>query len=96
MKKLLDKDSILWGVIVCLASEALCALLLMGIMLIGHLPLETHVRWLAACFVPPLLLLRYYAHGKAYPATLKAVIITFFVTFVAFMWYVLKYRYITF
>jgi hypothetical protein len=94
--KLIEKDSILWGVIFCLAGEVLCALLLWLVLWIGGLGVEEHVRWFAVAFVPPVLLLRYYAHSKAYPTTLKAVIVTFFVTFVAFMWFLLKYRYINF
>jgi RsiW-degrading membrane proteinase PrsW (M82 family) len=42
------------------------------------------------------LLLRYYAHAKDYPTTLKAVITTFFVTVVLFMWAMLRYKFITF
>ena len=50
----------------------------------------------AVAFVPPALLLRYYAHAKDYPTTLKAVITTFFVTVVLFMWAMLRYKFITF
>ena len=53
-------------------------------------------RWFAVAFVPPLLLLRYYAKIQDYPMTLKSVITTFFITFVIFMWIIMKYRYISF
>ena len=75
------------------ASELLCAALIFVVTIIVG---RCDMRWFAAAFVPPLLLLRYYAREKSYPTTLKAVITTFFVTFVAFMWFMLKYKYITF
>lgn len=96
MKKLLDKDSIAVGVAATLLSEILCALLIWFILLVAGLPVSEHVRWFAAALVPPALLLRHYAHQKEYPLTLKAVITTFFVTVVLFMWFLLKYKYITF
>lgn len=94
MKKILNKDSLLWGAAFSLGSEVLCALLLWVVLLLTGTAVEAHVRWFAACFVPPLLLIRYYAHAKDYPNTLKASIVTFFVTFVAFMWFLLKYHHL--
>jgi len=96
MKELLQKDSILIGIIATLASEILCALVVWGVILVTHTPIAENVRWFAICFVPPLLLLRYYAKKRDYPTTLKSVITTFFITFVAFMWVMLKYKYISF
>lgn len=96
MNKLLDRNSIAAGILLTLASETLCALLLWGVLALLGQDLEAHLRWFAAAFVPPLLLLRHYAHEKDYPLTLRAVIVTFFVTFAAFMWAMLKYHYITF
>ncbi|MCQ2260170.1 MAG: hypothetical protein MJZ77_02130 [Bacteroidales bacterium] len=96
MKKLLNRNSILAGVVLCLLAELLCAALLWLVLLLLGIPAADHLRWFAVAFLPPLLLLRYYAKCQSYPDTLKAVITTFFVTFVLFMWYMLKYRYITF
>lgn len=96
MKKILNKSSATLGVIAAVVSELLCAALLWVALLIAGVPATEHLRWFAVAFVPPLLLLRYYAKVQEYPVTLKAVIVTFFVTFVLFMWYMLKHRYITF
>lgn len=94
--KALNRNSIATGVIATLLSEVLCALLIFLLLLIPAIGMEGHVRWFAAAFVPPLLLVRYYAKAIEYPMALKASISTLFVTFVAFMWVMLKYRYITF
>ena len=96
MKKLINKNSIAVGILLAVGSEVLCALLLWGVLAVLGQDLEAHLRWFAIAFVPPLLLLRHYAREKDYPLSLKAVIVTFFVTFVAFMWAMIKYHYITF
>lgn len=96
MKKLLNHNSVAAGIIAALGSEVLCAALLWGVLLIAGLPAEEHLRWFAVAFVPPVLLLRYYAKQKEYPTTLKTILVTFFVTFVAFAWLLLKYKHITF
>ena len=96
MNNLLHRNSIAAGVLFTVAVEAFCGLLVWGVLAVTGLDIASHVRWFAVAFVPPLLLLRHYAREKEYPLTLKAVISTFFVTFVAFMWVMIKYRYITF
>ena len=96
MKKLLHKNSIALGVVATLLSELLCALLVLVVIIILQVPIVEGARWFAIAFVPPLLLLRYYAKIQDYPTTLKAVITTFFVTFVIFMWFIMKNRYISF
>ena len=96
MKKLLLHNSIAAGLIAGLGSELLCAALLWAILALAGLPVETHVRWFAIAFVPPVLLLRFYAKAQECPVTLKTVIVTFFVTFVGFVWFLLKYKYVTF
>ena len=95
MKKLLDKNSLPLGAIATLLSELLCALLLWLILLVAGIPVTEHLRWFAVAFVPPALLLRYYAHRKDFPDTLKAVIVTLFITVVLFMWWMLKYQHLT-
>jgi hypothetical protein len=96
MKKLLNTDSYLVGAIATLVSELLCAGLLWIVLLATGTPLADHVRWFVIAFVPPVLLLRYYAKEKAYPATLRATITTFFITLVVFMWFLIKYKHVTF
>ncbi len=93
--KILEKNSFILGCIAVLASEVLCAILVWLILLIVGLPIAEHLRWFAAAFVPPILLLRHYAKEKEYPDTLKSVIVTFFITFIAFMFFLLKYHYIS-
>ena len=95
MKKILNKNSVPLGIVAAIVSELLCAALLWAALLVAGMPMAEHMRWFAVAFVPPLLLLRYYAKVQEYPVTLKAVIVTFFVTFVLFMWYMLRHRYIT-
>lgn len=96
MNKLLNKDSIALGVTATLLSELLCAGVVWLVLTIIHYPLAENMRFFAVCFVPPALLLRRYAHVKDYPATLKAVITTFFATVVLFMWAMLKFKFISF
>ncbi|MBO4599432.1 MAG: hypothetical protein J5641_01705 [Bacteroidales bacterium] len=96
MKKLLHNDSIATGIVATLIGELLCAALVWIVLTVLRVPIAENVRWFVIAFVPPVLLLRYYAKERDYPTTLKAVITTFFVTFVAFMWFMLKYKYISF
>lgn len=94
--KIIDRNSIAVGIIATLLSEVLCALLIFLILLIPAIGMDGHIRWFAAAFVPPLLLVRHYAKAIEYPMALKASITTLFLTFVSFMWVMLKYKYITF
>ena len=96
MKELLHKDSITVGIVATLLSELICAALVWIVIAILQVPLAENARWFAIAFVPPLLLLRYYAKIQDYPTTLKTVITTFFITFVMFMWFMMKYKYISF
>lgn len=96
MKKLLDSNRYIVGVLWTLGSEIVIGTLVWVVLLATGWDVVTHIRWFSLAFVPPLLLLRYYAHQKEYPLTLRAVIVTFFVTFVAFMWVMLKNHYIAF
>ena len=96
MKELLHKDSITVGIVATLLSELICAALVWIVIAILQVPPAENARWFAIAFVPPLLLLRYYAKIQDYPTTLKTVISTFFVSFVIFMWVMMKYKYISF
>ena len=96
MKKLLHQDSITLGIIATLLSELLCAVLVWAVIALLRQPIAECARWFVVAFVPPLLLLRHYAKVKDYPITLKTVITTFFITFVVFMWLMLKFKFISF
>lgn len=84
-KDFLKQDSPMTGIVVTLASEvAVCVLLWIGLLLAGISPSE-HLRWFGACFIPPVLFLRYYAKKNDYPKVTKTIIITLFVTFILWM-----------
>ncbi|MBR1849936.1 MAG: hypothetical protein IJ789_01030 [Bacteroidales bacterium] len=82
---LLKQNSHLVGAILGLGSEALSALLLWAGLAIAGQPMAGHERWFAAIFIAPLLLLRHYAKSQQQLRVTQALIVTLFVTFVAFM-----------
>lgn len=88
----MNRNTIATGIIATLLSEVLCALLIFLILLIPVVGLAGHERWFAAAFVPPLLLVRHYAKAEQYPLALKSSITTLFISFVVFMWVMLKYK----
>ena len=90
MKQFFQQDRLLVGLLAGLGSEVLTALLLWVALLVVGLQVDEHVRWFGIAFVPPVLLLRYYAHLKKCPLVTKTLIITVFVSFVVFMFYLLK------
>lgn len=84
----LKQDKPVTGIVVTIASEVIVAALLwVGLLIAGINQLE-HLRWFGACFIPPILFLRYYAKKKEQPTVTKTIIITFFVTFLVFMFLV--------
>lgn len=90
MKHFFQSDNILVGLVAGLGSEVLAALLLWAVLGIVGLPLAGHERWFGICFVAPLLILRAYAHGKSHPVVTKTLIVTLFVTFLLFMFFLFK------
>lgn len=95
MKRLFQRDSITTGLVAGLGSEVMTALLLTTVLLLTNLGIEGHQRWYAACFIPPLLLLRHYAKERNHPTVTKTLATLLFVTFVAFMFYLLKAHLLT-
>lgn len=84
----LKQDKPVTGIVVTIASEVIVAALLwVGLLIAGINPLE-HLRWFGTCFIPSILFLRYYAKKKEQPTVTKTIIITFFVTFLVFMFLV--------
>ena len=49
-----------------------------------------HVRWFGGMFIPLILVLHHYAKGRNQLRVTKTLIVVFFVTFLAFMIYLLK------
>ena len=90
MKEFFHQDKVIVGIIAGVGSELLLALLLtIGLVIAGEAPID-HVRWYAGVFVAPLLLLRYYSKQKSWLRVTRTLIVVLFVTFVAFMFYLLK------
>lgn len=90
MKEFFHQDKVIVGIIAGVGSELLLALLLtIGLVIAGEAPID-HIRWYAGVFVAPLLLLRYYSKQKSWLRVTRTLIVVLFVTFVAFMFYLLK------
>lgn len=89
-KKFFHQDNIHIGITAVLLSEALCAAVLYLVTIIIGQPLEQHLSWLAAIFVPALLVVRRYMKIKSHLLTTKSAIVTLFITFVAFMFFLIK------
>lgn len=90
MKRFFTQDKISVGLVAGLGSELLfCLLLAAGLLLAGE-GIADHIRWFGGMFIPILLILRAYAKSRQYLTVTKTLIIIFFVTFVAFMFYLLS------
>ena len=90
MKKFFNQDKVSVGIVVGLGSElVLAALLTVGLIIAGLSPME-HIRWYGGVFIAPLLLLRYYSKRESGLRVIRTFIVVLFVTFVAFMFYLLK------
>ena len=79
------------GVIAGLGTEVLTGLLIWLGLVIAQEPVMPHLRWFGGIFIPILLILRYYAKKNSYEKTCKALIVTFFLTFLIYIALVLKY-----
>ena len=86
IKRFFSKDTIAVGLAAGLGSIILTALLLFVGLKIANEPVLAHLRWFAGCFVPPLLLLRYFVKQKQGIVTKTLFVILFF-TFIAFIIY---------
>lgn len=85
-----SQDNILVGLIAGIGSElGYCIALTVGLLIAGE-AVGTHLRWYGGMFIPILLLLRHYAKRKEQPTVTKTIATTLFVTFIAFMFYMLS------
>ena len=84
------------GIIITLGSEVAVALLLWIGLAVAGVDVKEHLRWFGACFIPPVLLLRHYVKQKSSPAMTKTIIITLFVTFVLYMFLMIRLQPLTF
>ncbi len=77
-----DKASV--GLLVGLGSMAITALLLTIGLLVAKEPINAHIRWYGAIFIPLILLIRYYVKQRLSVVT-KTLFVVFFLFFIAFM-----------
>ncbi|MCF0212150.1 MAG: hypothetical protein HUK17_04575 [Bacteroidales bacterium] len=79
------EDCLITGLLVGLGSELLTALLLwVGLKVAGESAAD-HIRWFGGCFIPIVLILRWYVKQKAYPTVVKVLLVTLFFSFVGFL-----------
>lgn len=85
-----DKTSVgVWAVIIAEVLPA--ALLALTLWLLGE-GLQEHIRWFAGAALPALLVVRAYAKYKKALSATKGAIVTLFITFVAFLLYLIKIK----
>lgn len=90
MKRFWQKDTLWTGIAAVVLSEILVGVLLgTGLKLAGE-SLYGHARWFVVMFVAALLVMRAYMKKKEYLNATKGAICAMFVTFVAFMTWLLK------
>ena len=90
MKKFFAQNKPLVGIVAGLASELGYVVVLARGLIIAGEPISDHLRWFAGMFIPLILVLRHYAKGKEHLTVVKTLIVVFFVTFLAFIIYMLK------
>jgi len=90
MKDFFRQDSVLVGLVVSVGSELLTALLLWVVLAVVGIETAAHLRWFAAIFVAPVLLLRVYAKRQEQPLVTKTIATVLFVTFIIYMVFLFK------
>ena len=92
LKKFFSQDRPLVGIVAGLGSEAgFCIALIAGLMIAGE-PIAAHIRWFGGMFIPLILVLHHYARGRKQLKVTKTLIVVLFVTFLAFMIYIINAR----
>ncbi len=92
LKKFFSQDRPLVGIVAGLGSEAgFCIALAIGLLIAGE-PIGAHIRWFGGMFIPLILVLHHYARRREQLKVTKTLIVVLFVTFLAFMIYILKAR----
>ena len=90
MKKFFAQDKTIVGIVAGLGSElGFCLALAVDLLIAGE-PIMAHVRWFGGMFIPLILVLHHYAKGGKQLRVTKTLIVVLFVTFLAFMIYILK------
>ncbi len=89
LKEFFQKDSIATGLLTGLGSLLLMALLLTAGILIADESVDAHLSWYAGCFIPPLLIMRFYIKLQK-TVTVKTIMVLLFVTFIPFILFLFK------
>ncbi len=89
IKERLFRNTVGSGLLLGLGSMAATAALLTLGLLIAGLPLGEHLRWYAACFIPPILLLRHSVHLQ-HSTAVKTIFVTLFLTLIPYLAFLLK------
>lgn len=85
IRSFFEEDSYIVGIAGVVAAELLSALLIFVVLwLLGANILE-QMRWFAAAYIAPVMLVRHWAKRQMQPDTTKAAITTLFVTFIPFI-----------
>ena len=92
MRKFFAQDSILVGLVAGLGAEIGFAIVLTAGLLIAGETISEHMRWFGGMFIPLILVLRHYVKDHEHLRVTRTLIVVFFVTFLAFMIYLLKAR----
>lgn len=90
MKKFFAQDSILVGIVAGLGSEMAFAAVLTIVLLATGLPIADHLKWYGGMFIPIILVLRHYMKTQHHLHATRTIIVVLFITFLAFMTYMLK------
>ena len=90
------KVTILSGILLSLGSEVAVALLLSLGLILAHQPIELHISWYAACYLPPILLLRHFARTQQHPVITKTIATLLFLTFIPFMYFLISHHILNF
>lgn len=90
MKNFFAQNKVIVGIVAGLGAElSFCLALAIGLLVAGE-PILAHIRWFAGMFFPLVLVLHHYAKGRTQLRVTKTLIVVFFITFLAFMIYLLK------
>ena len=90
MKHFFQQDTVTVGLVAGLGSMLLFCLLLATVLQLTGMGLGGHERWFGGMFIPLILILRAYAKGREHLTVTRTLIVTFFITFVAFMAWLLS------
>lgn len=84
------QDTVWVGLVAGLGSLLAGGLLVAAVFAVVGIDWEEHARWFAFAFIPTLLILRTYAKRKEQLTVTRTLITVLFVTFLAFMVFLIK------